>query len=421
MLAVKNETGTVGVIRIYSTIWEDSWWFRDVEYQIRQLAAQCTELEVRIHTYGGDVFNAIGIHNLLKSLNLKVTAYIDGVCASAGTIIACAADKVYMYTLGFYMIHLPTIDMYDANVQKAESVINMVKNFTKQAEQMYMKKTGLPEAEVTAMMVAETWLDSATALQKKFIDGIQEASPMEVDLNTLGTAMSANDKIKIFNCFKMADNKNPQTPPAGGVTPPKIDNAAGGGANTPTPIGNSSTGLNNEQASAAVYFSMLPKETRDLIVQNAAHLERMAMLIEKYGAGEVSIISNEIGTLRVELGAKEQKIKNQENELAALRKSIRIAKVTNAQKEGKITAQEAETFMGDAFGDEQVDAVLGMRKPMKRLSDAINPGLNSATAGKTYLQLSEENPDLLEQLRKENPAEYARLHQEASGGLMPVV
>ena len=91
---VNNSGATVGVIRIYTTIWGDSWWYRDQERQIRELAAQCTELEVRIHTFGGDVFNAIAIHNLLKSLSLPIKAYIDGVCASAGTIIACAANRV---------------------------------------------------------------------------------------------------------------------------------------------------------------------------------------------------------------------------------------------------------------------------------------------------------------------------------------
>jgi len=414
---VGNNAATVGVIRIYSTIWGDSWWFRDTAQNIRNLAAQCSELEIRIHTYGGDVFNAIGIHNLIKSLGIPVTAYIDGVCASAGTIIACAADKVYMYTLGFYMIHLPTISMEDVEVKKAESVIAMVKEFTTLAVQMYMKKTGLPEKEIQDMMDAETWLSSASALQKKFIDGIEAASPMQADPTALTTAMSSNDKFSIFNSYKpMVDNPqnnvggsgaNPQTPPQNNV------NGAGANPQTPPPA---VPIVDNAAATAtANFFNMQAAETRELIMKNAPHVEKLVMLIEKYGAGEVAVISNEISRVQLENAAHLKTIENKEREIAALKQSIRIATVTNAQKEGKITAQEAELFMSATYTDEQVNGIISMRKPIRKLSDAIDAGANMSHYGKTYLELSKENPDYLENLRINNNAEYQRLYDDELG------
>lgn len=404
MFAVKNDAATVGVIRIYSTIWGDSWWFRDCERNIRDLASQCSELEIRIHTYGGDVFNAIGIHNVIKSLGIPVTAYIDGVCASAGTIIACAADKVYMYTLGFYMIHLPTISMEGLEVKKAESLIAMVKEFTALAVQMYVKKTGLTEKEIQDMMDAETWLSSANALQKKFIDGIEEASPMQADPTALTTAMNSENKFSIFNCYKpkMADNTQ--------------NNMNGGGANQHTPPQVTPTVVpivDNAAATAtANFFNMQAAETRELIMKNAPHVEKLVMLIEKYGAGEVAVISNEITKVQLENVAHKQTIENRDREIAALKQSIRIATVTNAQKEGKITAQEAELFMAATYTDEQVNGIISMRKPQRKLSDAIDAGANMSHYGKTYLELSETNPTYLDNLRKNNPSEYQRLYDE---------
>ena len=71
------------------------------------------DVTVRINCAGGDVFAANAIHNLLCSYKGKVTVVIDGLAASAATIVAMAGDKIIMPTNALFMIHNPAIGMSD--------------------------------------------------------------------------------------------------------------------------------------------------------------------------------------------------------------------------------------------------------------------------------------------------------------------
>ena len=114
---VKNEVNSNAEILLYSPIAGQKSWFGD-EVSPQEFATDLESLggkdvTVRINCAGGDVFAANAIHNLLCSYKGKVTVVIDGLAASAATIVAMAGDKIIMPTNALFMIHNPAIGMSD--------------------------------------------------------------------------------------------------------------------------------------------------------------------------------------------------------------------------------------------------------------------------------------------------------------------
>lgn len=136
---------------------------------IRQSSAP--KLALRINSGGGDIFAAQAIAQALRDFKGEAVAYIDGTCASAATVIACAASRVVMAAGGLYMVHRAwTIGMGNTNdflataalLDKADRTIAL----------QYSAKTGETEDSMLALMDAETWLSAEEALAMKFIDEV---------------------------------------------------------------------------------------------------------------------------------------------------------------------------------------------------------------------------------------------------------
>lgn len=134
---------------------------------------ELTTLTVRINSPGGDVFEAIAIHNALQRHPARITVYIDGLCASAATLVALAGDETRMAENGRYMIHEPwTVSGGDAtDLQRSAELLDSIAG---QLVAMYAKKTGLEPADIRERMKAETWMTAAEALDAGFIDAIDE-------------------------------------------------------------------------------------------------------------------------------------------------------------------------------------------------------------------------------------------------------
>lgn len=115
---------------LYGDISERSWW-EDAATPKRfadDLAAlgDVKEITVYINSGGGDVFAAQAIGNMLERNAATVTAHIDGLCASAATIVACHADKVVAAADGSYMVH--PVSMGVCDYLTAEDMLTEVKN-----------------------------------------------------------------------------------------------------------------------------------------------------------------------------------------------------------------------------------------------------------------------------------------------------
>ena len=175
---VKNEVNGNSEILLYGPIAGESSWWGD-EVTPRSFAEDLESLggkdvTVRINSGGGDVFAAHAIHNQLVAYKGRVTVVIDGLAASAATIIAVAGDRIIMPANALFMIHNPAIGLSDyygaAELLKAAEALNTIKGSIVAA---YRKRCKASAEELAAMMDAETWMGAAECLEKGFVDEIQ--------------------------------------------------------------------------------------------------------------------------------------------------------------------------------------------------------------------------------------------------------
>lgn len=129
------------------------------------------DITIWINSPGGDVFAASQIYNMLMDYKGKVTVKIDGIAASAASVIAMAGEQVLISPTGLMMIHNPmTIAFGDAGeMEKAISMLSEVKESIINA---YEIKTGLSRVKLSHFMDAETWFNAKKAVELGFADGI---------------------------------------------------------------------------------------------------------------------------------------------------------------------------------------------------------------------------------------------------------
>ena len=119
---MKNEEENSTDMILYGTIGSDEWWDDICDKTFKEDIANLGEVEninLHINSPGGSVFAAVAIANTLKNHKAKVTAYIDGLAASAATIITSACDIVKMPKNALFMIHNPLTWAY-GNKQELE-------------------------------------------------------------------------------------------------------------------------------------------------------------------------------------------------------------------------------------------------------------------------------------------------------------
>ena len=185
----KTETTPAArTLHLNGTIAEESWFDDDVTPQLfkEELEAGSGDITIWINSPGGDCVAAAQIYNMLMDYKGSVTVKIDGIAASAASVIAMAGNKVLMSPVGMLMIHNPmTVAMGDtAEMKKAIDMLSSVKESIINA---YEIKTSLSRAKIAHLMDAETWMDANKALELGFIDGILERenyTPVQLTIDT---------------------------------------------------------------------------------------------------------------------------------------------------------------------------------------------------------------------------------------------
>lgn len=158
---------------MHGTIAEESWFDDDVTPQLfkDELNAGSGDITVWINSPGGDCVAAAQIYNMLTQYKGNVTVKIDGIAASAASVIAMAGNMVLMSPVSMMMIHNPaTVAFGDhAEMQKA---INMLAEVKESIINAYVIKTGLSRSKLSHLMDAETWMDANKAVELGFADDI---------------------------------------------------------------------------------------------------------------------------------------------------------------------------------------------------------------------------------------------------------
>ncbi len=180
-----QDSGTEGeaterVLELNGTIAEESWFDDDVTPQLfkEELNAGNGDITVWINSPGGDCVAAAQIYNMLTNYSGKVTVKIDGIAASAASVIAMAGDTVLVSPVSMMMIHNPaTIAWGDsAEMQKAVAMLDEVKESIINA---YEIKTGIDRKKLSKLMDAETWMDANSAVEYGFADEIMQRNTAE--------------------------------------------------------------------------------------------------------------------------------------------------------------------------------------------------------------------------------------------------
>jgi ATP-dependent Clp protease protease subunit len=129
------------------------------------------EISLHINSPGGDVFTARAMVAAIAAHPSNITAYVDGLAASAASYVAMACDKVVMQEGAMMMIH-NAWSFAMGNAADMRATADLLEKIDDSIVSDYMRKTGMPAGEIKAMMTAETWLDATEAVDKGFADSV---------------------------------------------------------------------------------------------------------------------------------------------------------------------------------------------------------------------------------------------------------
>lgn len=170
-----GDTTEPRILSLNGTIAEASWFDDDITPQMfkDELNSGSGPITVYINSPGGDCVAASQIYTMLMEYPHDVTVKIDGIAASAASVIAMAGTKVLMAPTALMMCHNPaTMAFGDHNeMQKAIDTLEAVKESIITA---YEIKTGLDRKTLSDLMESETWMDATKAVELGFADGILE-------------------------------------------------------------------------------------------------------------------------------------------------------------------------------------------------------------------------------------------------------
>ncbi|MGF7185276.1 ATP-dependent Clp protease protease subunit [Desulfitispora alkaliphila] len=195
---IKNEDSRALYLDGY--IAQESWFEDDVspmEFKAELNEAK-DDITLWINSPGGDVFAASQIYTMLKEYPGKVVVKIDGIAASAASVIAMAGDEIYMSPTSMLMVHNPATIVWgeEADMKKGIAMLSEVKESIINA---YETKTGLARNKISQMMDRETWMSSGKALELGFCDKVLYAENETIPEAVINGFMF--DKVTVTNNF----------------------------------------------------------------------------------------------------------------------------------------------------------------------------------------------------------------------------
>jgi len=163
------------VLELYGTIAEDSWFDDDITPKMfhDELFSGSENVTIWINSPGGDCVAASQIYSMLIDYKGTVKVKIDGIAASAASVIAMAGTKVYMAPTALMMIHNP-MTMAFGDYTEMSRAIEMLSEVKESIINAYEIKTGQSRIKLSHLMNEETWMNANKAIELGFADGILE-------------------------------------------------------------------------------------------------------------------------------------------------------------------------------------------------------------------------------------------------------
>ena len=132
------------------------------------------DITVRINSFGGDVFDGVAIYSRLIDSGAKITVFIDGIAASAASVIAMAGKEIHIAEAGFVMIH-DAWALAMGNASDLRKTAARLEAVSEQIAGIYQRRTGMDMSKIREMMAAETEFNATEAVEFGFATEIFEA------------------------------------------------------------------------------------------------------------------------------------------------------------------------------------------------------------------------------------------------------
>lgn len=172
--------GSTGEIQLYGNIGQ-SWWGDGIsakQFSIDLKAlGKVTNIDIRINSDGGDVFEGRAMYSLLAQHAAKKTVYVDGVAASIASLIAMVGDEIIMGDGTFVMIH-NAWGVAIGDTREMARVSSLLESVNSTLVDTYASRTGNAKGDIQAWMDSETWMPAKDALSKKFATKVSEPVKM---------------------------------------------------------------------------------------------------------------------------------------------------------------------------------------------------------------------------------------------------
>lgn len=240
MIEVKSVSADIFV---YGDITSDKWTDEDTtakSFVDALNAFDGKDVTVHVNSAGGDVFAALAIHNAMQNYKGNVTVSIDGLAASAASLIACGADKIVMASNALMMIHMPSVMLggsYTADdLEKVQATLTAVKTAIVSTYRSRINRAQSPLAasiDVSAMLQSETWFNARDALKWGFVDEVAEPVDLKIDnvsnmmiVNSLRVDMKKFDEEKLRRAMEVKNMTNTTVTTTVEKTAPVVDVAA---------------------------------------------------------------------------------------------------------------------------------------------------------------------------------------------------
>ena len=164
----------------------ENWWSEGITaLRVRATLSRIDDdvVNLHIHSNGGDAFEGIAIYNVLKQSDKTINVYIDGLAASAASIIALAGDKIYMPRNTQMMIHNAASGIWHGFAEDFEKMASALRNVNDSVRQTYLGRFTGTEEELIRYMDNETFFTADQAVALNLADEIlnYDAEPAEAD------------------------------------------------------------------------------------------------------------------------------------------------------------------------------------------------------------------------------------------------
>lgn len=197
------------ILRLEGTIAQETWLGDTVTPKLfrEELNSESGNISVWINSAGGDVYASAQIYNMLMDYNGEVTVKIDGLAASAASVVAMSGGTVEMSPAGMMMIHDP-MTVAIGNSCEMQAAIDFLSEIKESIINAYELKTDLPREKISEMMRAETWMNAKKAVELGFADKIMftENQPADDSEGMIFSRMAVTNSL-LDRFRKIPDNR----------------------------------------------------------------------------------------------------------------------------------------------------------------------------------------------------------------------